>query len=289
MLSRRDCSLSLGTRTMNPYRIYRDEWARALASQARAAEYSTFVAMPFREHFSYRSGEILTGVIRAAADEANRRAETPKRFAPPESADIPGGATVVTEEIVLRIIESHLFLADVTFENAGVLLETGVAFGTKPAAQIILITQGSYLDLHFDLRNNRVLSYSPGGELATLASAMIAAANYFESQLSQIVTSVAKRLSPEAIMALHWYGSIQHEHGAAASLHAGYRGVNFDGPDGRVRFETALRELRDRDLVWTEYKVKAASGGDAYGTHATELGWLVIENLWTELRRGGGA
>lgn len=273
---------------MNPYRIYRDEWARALASQARAAKYSTFVAMPFREHFSYRSSEILSGVVCAAADEANRRGETPKQFAPPERVDIPGGATVITEEIVLGIIESHLFLADVTFENAGVLLETGIAFGTKPAAQIILITQGSYADLHFDLRNNRVLSYSPGGEVAALASAMIVAASYFESQVGQIVSSVAKRLSPEAIMALHWYGTVQREHGAA-SLHAGNPGPNFVGTDGRVRFDTALRELRDKDLVWTDYKVKAVSGGDAYGTHATELGWLVIENLWTELGRTSGA
>ncbi len=56
---------------MNPYRIYRDEWAKALATQTTAPEYTTFVAMPFEERFSYRSREILEGVIGAAARETN--------------------------------------------------------------------------------------------------------------------------------------------------------------------------------------------------------------------------
>lgn len=270
---------------MNPYRIYRDEWARALSRQATAERYTSFVAMPFREHFSYRSSEILKNVIGAAVDEANRRGEAKRLFAAPGRVDMPGGATPVTDEIVQGIIESHFFIGDVTFENAGVLLEIGIALGTKPADQIILITQGSYTDLHFDLRNNRVLSYSPGGELASLASALIAAAKYFEAHVDQQVSSVAKRLSPEAIMALNWYGRIQRDHGAAASLHAGQLGPYFADPDGRTRFDAAVRELRDRDLVWTDYKVGAIPGGDAYGTHATELGWLVIENLWVDLQR----
>jgi hypothetical protein len=272
---------------MNPYRIYRDEWARALGKQATAAKYAAFVAMPFREHFSYRSVEILSEVIGAAVDEANRRGETPRQFARPERMDVPGGATVITDEIVQGIVESHIFIGDVTFQNAGVLLETGIALGTKPSAQIVLITQGSHADLHFDLRSNRVLSYSPGGEVASVASALIAAARFFESHLDQLVSSVAKRLSPEAILALNWYGRLQQEHGAAA-LHAGNVGPYFSGNDGRTRFDTALRELREKDLVWTDYKVGAVPGGDAYGMHATELGWLVIETMWSDLRRDSG-
>jgi hypothetical protein len=269
---------------MNPYRIYRDEWARALAKQATADSYRSFVAMPFCEYFSYRSREILSDVTGAAVHEANHRRETSRPFAQPERVDVPGGATVVTDEIVQGIIESHLFIADVTFENAGVLLETGIALGTKPAFQVILITQGSYAHLHFDLRNNRVLSYSPGGNVGPLASALIEAAKYFEAHVDQQVGSIAKRLSPEAIMALNWYGRLQQQHGAA-SLHAGNLGPYFDDADGRTRFDNAVRELRDKDLLWTDYKVGAIQGGDAYGMHATELGWLVIENLWTDLRR----
>jgi len=270
---------------MNPYRIYRDEWARALSGQSKAEAYASFVAMPFLEHFSYRSRDVLTGVIGAAINEANRRGETKRQFAMPDRVDVPGGATPITDAIVQGIIESHFFIGDVTFENPGVLLETGIALGTKPADQIILITQGSYSDLHFDLRNNRVLSYSPGGEVASLASGLIAAATYFEAHVDQQVTSVTKRLSPEAILALNWYGRIQRDHGPAASLHAGAIGPYFEGPDGRTRFDGAVRELRDRDLVWTDYKVGAIPGGDAYGIHATELGWLVIEHMWVDLRR----
>jgi hypothetical protein len=269
---------------MNPYRIYRDEWARALAVQATASSYSCFVAMPFREHFSYRSHEILVRVIVAAVSVANERNQTPRPFAEPTRVDIPGGATPITDDIVKGIIESHIFIGDVTFENSGVLLETGIALGTKPAAQIVLITQGSQDALHFDLRNNRVLTYSPTGAVEALASALVAAALSFEEHVAVQVSGVARRLSPEAILALNWYGRLQREHGAA-SLHAGNTGPYFSAPDGRARFDAAVRELRDRDLVWTDYKVGAVPGGDAYGTHATELGWLVIERMWPDLRR----
>src|SRR5688572_23615998 len=127
------------TDPVNPYRIYRDEWAQALGKQATAAAYTCFVALPFREYFSYRSREILAEVIGAAIDEANRRRETPREFAEPVRVDVPGGATPITDDIVKGIIESHIFIGDVTFENAGVLLETGIALGTKPADQIIVV------------------------------------------------------------------------------------------------------------------------------------------------------
>ncbi len=86
------------------------------------------------------------------------RDETRRQFSPPRRIDDePGVAGVVTEDIVVRILESHLFLADLTFENPGVLLEVGVALGLKPNNQIILILQGSPSALHFDIRNNRVI------------------------------------------------------------------------------------------------------------------------------------
>jgi hypothetical protein len=247
---------------MNPYRIYRDEWARALAAQTTATRYKTFVAMPFQERFSYRSREILCTVIGAAVDEANRRAERPRMFARPERIDMPMGAAVITEEIVLRILESHFFLADVTFENSGVLLEIGIALGTKPNRQIIIITQGLHGDLHFDLRNNNVISYNPSGSVAEIAEALIAGARYFEGQVQHYVRAVTRQLSPEAILALNWYGRLQREN-RAWSLHAENLGPHFNGTDGRLRFDTATRELREKDLLWTDYAVGAIPGGDA--------------------------
>ena len=58
-------------------------------------------------------------------------------------------------------------------------------------------------------------------------------------------------------------GQIQRTH-RALSLHSGNLGPFFDGPDGRSRFDTATRELRDKDLLWTDYAVGAVSGGDLW-------------------------
>ena len=92
---------------MNPFRIYRDEWANALRLQTTATEYTSFIAMPFDERFSYRSQDILSKVIGRAMEEANSREDLPRRFSVPDRLDRPRGAVVITEEIVLQA-ESHL-------------------------------------------------------------------------------------------------------------------------------------------------------------------------------------
>lgn len=269
---------------MNPYRIYRDEWANALRMQVTSSEYTSFVAMPFHERFSYRSREILSEVICGAVEEANRRKAVPRMFAKPQRVDIPRGAVVITEEIVLRILQSHVFIADLTFQNAGVILETGVALGTKPNNQLILITQGSHKELHFDLQSNNVISYNAKRSVSEIADAMVAAARHFESQAQHYIQSVTRRLSPEAIMALRWYGELQRKN-KHYSLHAQQLGPHF-ASEGRQVFDRATGELRDKDLLWTDYAVGAMpGGGDAFGMHATELGWAVIENMWEDLRR----
>jgi len=268
---------------MDPYRIYRDQWAKALAMQATATNYTTFVAMPFHEHFSYRSRDILCTVIGAAVDEANHRADLRRRFARPERVR-PRGASVISDEIITGILDSHFFLADLSFENAGVLLETGIALALKPARQIILITQGSHDELHFDVRNNHVICYNPTGALTEIADAFVGAARHFEEQVEHHIGAVKRRLSPDAIVTLNSYGQMHRLH-PGLSLHAGNRGPRFQDADGVARFDAATRELRDRDLLWTDYAVGAIPGGDAYGMHATELGWAVIENMWPELRR----
>lgn len=269
---------------MNPYRIYRDEWGRALAAQAEASSYSTFVAMPFQDTFSYRARGILSKVIARAARQADAARESKRPFAKPARVDRPMGAAVITEEIVLGILNSHFFIADVTFQNPGVLLEAGIALAIKPVRQIILITQGSPSELHFDLRGNNVLSYSPTGSVSKLAEALLAAARHFEEQLDYYAGSVVKRLSPDAIALLKWYGTIQRQH-PGLSLHSGNMGPWLAGEGAHQRFEAATRELRDKDLLWTDYRPDATPTSDLHGTHATELGWVVIGKLWPSLRR----
>ncbi len=273
---------------MNPYRIYRDEAADALRRQATAASYGSFVAMPFREGFFYRSRKIFQTVISAAVEEANTRGGLPRTFSPPRRVDRPQGAVVIAEEIVLGILESHIFIADLTFQNAGVVLETGIAFGTKPNRQIVLITQQNPTKLHFNLKANNVIPYRPKRTVSRIADAVHAAAQHYEEQVSRYLVDVQKRLSPESLVALLHYATIQQEN-VHYSLHSGNRGPNFADADGARRFDAATAELRGKDLLWTDYVVGAAPFGDAYGMHATEFGWVIIESIWSHLPSPEGA
>jgi hypothetical protein len=166
---------------MNPQRIYEQHRDDALASLITAERYKTFVAMPFRQRFSYRQKEIYENVIKAAAEKANALGLAERGFDPPKRTDDIGlPAAVITEEIVVQILESHFFMADLTNENPGVLLETGIALGLKANTQIILITQDNLTDLHFDLRNNNIISYNPPDAVETIGKALITCAQAFE-------------------------------------------------------------------------------------------------------------
>ena len=231
--------------------------------------------------------QIYTEVIRAAAERASGRGETRRQFAPPRRIDDePGVAGVVTEDIIVQFLESHLFFADLTFENPGVLLEVGVALGLKPNNQIILILQGDPRTLHFDIRNNRVVRYDQPEAIDRIASAFIAGANAFEIDCQQYIESISKTVSSDAILCLNWYGRLCRDNpGQTPSLHRGAMGPYFQGADASVLFGDATRELLGRRLLWSDYKVGAVPHGDTFGMHATELGWSVIEHMWSDLRR----
>jgi hypothetical protein len=271
---------------MNPDRIFSQYRDDALAKLVTATEYSTFVAMPFDDRFSYRSRKIFEKVIQAAAVRANGLKEARRPFAKPRRADDgSGSAVVITEEIVTEILFSHLFLADLTSANHGVLLEVGVALGLKPNPQILLITQGRLADLHFDIRNNNVISYNPPKAVEHIAKAFVSAANHFEQEANRIVTQITRSLTPDAIIVLNYYGRIQ-QHDRRNSLHYQVAGRAFPGdPRGADRFDAATRELIGTKLLYTEYKVNAVEGGDVFGMHATNLGWIVITRMWAELKR----
>jgi hypothetical protein len=268
---------------MNPDRIYRQYRDDALAGQITASEYTTSVAMPFGDKFSYRSREVYSEIICKAAERANGKGCTSRAFAKPMRVDGSGGtARVLTEAIIVNILESHIFLADLTFENTNVLLETGIAFGMKPNPQIILITQGNLSELSFNIRNNGVLQYNSGGSVDIIADALIEAANAFEADQEKRISSITQRLSPDAIICLRRYAEIQQLH-AANSLHAGIADKIFLEGRAYERFEASTRDLLHAGLLLTDWKVKAINGNDAFGMHATKLGWSVISHLWNEL------
>jgi hypothetical protein len=271
---------------MNPDRIYTQYRDDALATLTTATEYSTFVAMPFGNRFSYRSGEIYEQIIKAAANHADHLNETPRRFAEPKRADSsPGTARVITESILTDILYSHLFMADLTFENEGVLIETGIAMGLKPNPQIILITQGDFSELHFDIRNIHVISYNEVDAVPKIAQAMIAAAKSFEADADRTIDSITRTLTPDAVIVLNRYGTFQKVN-SAQSLWLGVAEEIFPGHRrAEERFEGATRELFSKRLAYTEYKAKAIPAGDAFGMHATDIGWVVIARIWPELAK----
>lgn len=270
---------------MNPDRIYSQYRDDALADQITAETYSTFVAMPFKERFSYRSRQIYEEVIQIAAQRATERDETRLQFSPPRRIDEePGVAGVVTEDIIVQILKSHLFLADLTFENPGVLLEVGISLGLKPTNQIILILQGNPSSLHFDIRNNRVIRYDQPKAIDDIAGAIIAGVKAFEADCHRYIELVSRTLSSDAILCLNWYGQLRRNNpGINQSLHRGVMGPYFQDADGMTRFGDATRELLTNRLLWSDYRVGAVPEGDTFGMHATEIGWRVIEHMWPEL------
>jgi len=270
---------------MNPDLIYSQYRDDALAKQATATEYSTFVAMPFRDRFSYRSKQVYVDLIQAAAVKANGLKQTPRPFGVPRRIDEGAGtAVVISEAIVAEILRSHFFVGDLTFENPGVLLEVGIAMGLKPNPQIILITQGEIRDLHFDLQHNKVLSYNPSDAIAKLAEAMIAAAQSFESNVGSMVESIKKVLTPDAVMMLREYGSLQRKN-PRLSLVPRVAQLIYKADRQRERFDEASRELLAKRLIFTDYKVRELDNWDVFGMHATELGWVVIGRMWPEFAR----
>jgi hypothetical protein len=279
---------------MNPDRIFSQHREDALAKQYAATSYSTFVAMPFRSQFSYRPDDVLTKVIYEAAKRATALGTTARPFARPIRVDSgPQYAAQVTEEIVVSILEAHFMIADMTFQNAGVVLEAGIALGLKPTSRLIFVMQGSPSELHFDINHNRAISYDGPGAVDEIAEALIGAAKAFEEDCDRYITSIKKSLTSEAMLCLNWYGRMQRDIGAAASLQMGAMPKYLTDSYSHlapVILQATIRELLDHKLIWHDYQKgvpidDAGQLGDKFGMHATELGWLVIGQIWPEIAR----
>jgi hypothetical protein len=270
-------------KNMNPERIYQQHREDALRGQIEANKYSTFVAMPFRDSFSYQSKTVFKEIIQRAAEVANRKKTARIEFDMPKRVDDASGqAVVITEEIVVDILQSHIFLADLTFQNPNVILETGVALGLKPNRQIILISQGTAAELHFDIRNNKVNFYHDSSDLETLADALIAAAAAFEKDVDKYVDNVLESLSEAAIQCLRWraqkMGSDPNK-----SLHSGTAADIFKtrpSCEPALLFQLATQELLQRKLLYMHFGKN--DQGDFLGMYATRLGEVLIHRKWPE-------
>jgi hypothetical protein len=277
---------------MNPEIIYSNFRDEALARMFSADEYSTFVAMPFRGRFSYDPDGILKQVIQKAAAEANKeRSDRLKAFQKPETvAGVPQTANVITEDIVKSILFSHFFLADLTGGNAGVLVETGIAMSFKPNTQIILITQDPLEQLHFDIRNNRVISYNPDGRTDAIKEAFLSAAQSFENDRARYVTQVSRSLSTDAIRTLHcyasWYQTQESARGQPGLFYPERMPPFFEdayAEQALNMFQLTMLELYEKRMIWSDYSARVDEGGTehhAWAVHVTRLGWLLIMHLW---------
>lgn len=270
---------------MNPDRVWRELARDALAAQVTSPEYRVFVAMPFRNQFSYRGDAVFTDVIEKAIAAANAL-NPPRPFAtPPERADkLAPTAGEITDDIVEHIMMDHFVIADLTMANHGVLVEVGVALALKSPRQIILISQGDLRDLHFDIKDNRVVTYDRPDGIADITRALVDGARAFEASLDARLMGLRKSLSPAAVYLLNLYGRMRLRQ-AGLSLHwaavAKDMNLSADAATREIAFNSAARELLGRGLLLLDYS--AADDGknlDRFGLHATELGLVFIRRTW---------
>ncbi len=209
---------------MNPDRIYSNHRDDALAHKIGAAEYTTFVAMPFADSFSYRYKQVLDEIVRAAAKRATQLKLGRRPFAIPQIvSDGTPGAIAISDKIVEDILYSHLFVGDMTFNNPGAILEVGIAMGLKSNKQIILVTQGKFEDLHFDIRNNNVFSYNGANAVEELAQRFGTAALSFEEDADRQIRFIQRRISPDATSLLNSYGQLQRKDSVARFTSGSHR------------------------------------------------------------------
>ena len=273
---------------MNVDQIYQLQRDDAFAEQFDADDYETFVAMPFNNQAGYSADRIKDLLCNHVHVRANTLLNPPpgaRRFAPLRRVDAGSAAIVITDEIIRRILTSHFFLADLSGQNFGVVLETGIGLALKPNGRVVLFTQDERDKLHFDIKVTNINRYTEADLVEQAAQAMVSVARNFETEADRYIRFVSRSITPDAHRILNIYGRIWKGHvlgTPAPSLHedtaARYSADRFDGISGSAAFHNAARELLERRLLRMGYE--PSQGGDWYGLHATKLGWKVIETIW---------
>ena len=151
---------------------------------------------------------------------------------------------------------------------------------------MLLFTQDDTASLHFDLKVTNVNRYTEATLAADLAAELVKAADAFENEADRYIGLLSSQLTPDAISALNIYGRLwkdrqrKKDQPSLWEDSAARYSPRFANATGHLAFHDAVRELSVRRLFWTHYVPNANKGADAYGIHATALGWRVIEHLW---------
>jgi hypothetical protein len=275
------------------YRFHRDE---AFAKQFTSPTYTTFVAMPFGNNARYNADDIYLRLKEKVHLRANELGKgLPKSFAPLERAsEHKGTAVIITDVIATRTLEDHFFVGDLTGNNPGAILETGIALALKSNRRLVLVTQDHQDAVHFDLKVTHVSRYEADTLVEIVAQGLVEAAGLFEDEARLYITQVSASLTSDAISVLNIYGRLWKERQPSSifqSVAGDYNKV-FAGEIGRILFEQSTRELIANRLLWTDYQSNVKPGVDQFGHHATELGWRVIEHIWQHdslMRKPNGA
>ncbi len=282
---------------MNVERIYSLRRDEAFADLFEAERYKTFVAMPFNSRGGYPN-ERVRALLKEVHDKANEACGNP-RFAPLYCVNELGNAARnQIDQIVEQILGSHIFLGDLTGNNFGVVIETGLALALKPNDRILLFSQDPIPDLHFDLKPTHVNQYTEGSLVALATEGLLQAAKAFETEADRYIRSITAALSSDAITLMGFFPQLWQQFAntstnpslweeRAESLEASDpQSRRFHGEIGHLRYIAGVRELLGKRLVWTDYRANAmrladeGRSADMFGLHPTRLGWTVINVIW---------
>lgn len=274
---------------MNADQIYQFQRDDAFAEQFMATEYRTFVAMPFSNRGGYPEKRIHT-LFSTVHERLNEQLpiSAPRRFAQLARVDeLTGGSVVITDEIIRQVLSCHFFLGDLTGCNFGVVLECGLALALKPNARVLLVTQDRTYVGNFDVSVTRIVDYTEDDLAAALVLELKKAAGAYEAEADKYIRLISSQLSIDAILVLNIYGRLwasnpppQNNPAIWEQPAAQLAPHRFRGTTGRLAYINAARELTEKRLLWNNFVPNAAEGRDTYGSHATNLGWRVIERLW---------
>lgn len=114
-----------------------------------------FVLMPFRYQ---EMNDFYRKNIRPIFSEKNGSLSTWKCI---RADEVNGGTALITQEIISKLEDSDVILADLTTLNPNVFYELGVAhaFGTN----VLMICEEGH-DIPFDLKNHKVFIYKKDAE-----------------------------------------------------------------------------------------------------------------------------
>src|SRR4029453_10870299 len=147
-----------------------------------------------------------------------------------------------------------------------------------------LIAQGDLRDLHFDIKDNRVIQYDRPKAVEDIVRALVEGARAFEAALGYGMEVIRRSLSPQAVYLLNLYGRLRKST-PGMSLHARTiqddPNVSIEPANRELVFNNASQQLQDRGLLTLDYAVADdQTNPDRFGLHATALGMVFIRQTW---------